>query len=38
LALGVAMSLSSLKAETLSEVVRPIYERAHAYFDRAGHV
>ena len=38
LALGVAMSLSPLKPETLSKVVRPVYDRAYSYFDRAGQV
>lgn len=38
LALGVAMSLSPLKPEELSEVVRPVYERAYGYFDRAAQV
>lgn len=32
LALGVAMSLSPLDAEALDKAVRPIYEKAHAYF------
>lgn len=32
LALGVAMSLSPLDAEGLDKAVRPIYDKAHAYF------
>lgn len=32
LALGVAMSLSPLDAEGLDKAVRPIYEKAHAFF------
>lgn len=34
LAFGVAMSLSQLESEHLSEVVRPLYSEAHAYFNR----
>lgn len=36
LALGVAMSQSPLKPETMDKAVRPIYERTHAYFGDRG--
>lgn len=38
LALGVAMSHSSLKPEAMDKAVRPIYEKAHAYFGDRGPV
>ncbi|WP_368564132.1 hypothetical protein [Pseudoxanthomonas sp. UTMC 1351] len=38
LALGVAMSLSPLDAEGLDKAVRPIYDKAHAYFGNRGPV
>lgn len=36
LALGVAMALSPLQPEAMDKAVRPIYEKAHAYFGRRG--
>ena len=38
LALGVAMSHSSLKPEAVDKAVRPIYEKDHAYFGDRGPV
>ena len=38
LALGVAMSHSPLKPEAMDKAVRPIYEKAHAYFGDRGPV
>ena len=38
LALGVAMSLSPLEPQAMDQAVRPIYEKAHAYFGDRGPV